>query len=76
MLTLYQSFDYERYVQILILSKGVGKATLEFVGRLMAYTKQHLATRISCGGNEGKDNVNWRPHSGVMNIESGKTFHG
>ena len=54
----------------------VGKATLEFAGRLMAYMRYHSATRIGRGGNEGKDIVNWRPHSGVMNIESGKTLHG
>ena len=60
----------------LILSKSIGKETLEFVGRLMAYKKYHSATRLGRGRNEGKDNINWRPHSGVINFESGKTVYG
>ena len=62
--------------EVWILSKSIGKETLEFAGKLMAYKKEHSTTRVGCRGNEGKDNVNWRPHSGVMNFESDKTFHG
>ena len=47
-----------------------------FAGGADGIYEIHSSTRIGCGGNEGKDSVNWRPHWGVMNIESGKTLYG
>ena len=50
-------------------------ASLEFAWMLMASMRWNSATRIGCGGNEVKDNVNRRPQFEVIKIEGVREFH-